>query len=211
MFALEEEPGADQEDEGDEATDEEVFLGREEQRGRHAGGVEPLPLGGRQVAEHADDQQQREEVDVDVVADEAREVQKRRRDGEQDGGGDGAVAAELVPQQKRQADDPDAEQRRHQARGEVAGAEEQKDQRVQLEQQRPVHHRVVDVALAVEEAPRIEGVQALVVVERLGAQVPEAQDQADEHQPEERQILGVDRNLDRVAPPALRGRRLWLG
>ena len=95
----------------------------------------------------------------------------------------------------------DAEQGRHQARGEVAGAEEQIDQRVQLEQQRPVHHRVVDVALAVEQAPRIEGVQALVVVEGLGAEVPEAQDQADEHQPQERQILGVDRDLDRVAPP----------
>ena len=128
-------------------------------------------------------------------------------------GGDGASAAELVAQQERQADQRHAEQGRHQAGGEVAGAEDQVDQRVQLEQQRPVHHRVVDVALAVVQAPRVEGVQALVVVERLVAKVPEAQGHADEHQPQEGQILGVDRDLERVAPPttACRGSYLSSG
>src|SRR5437879_6184557 len=91
----EQEPAANQEDKRDKATDEEVFLGGEQQRRGHAGGVEPVFLPGSQVAEDANDQQQGEEVDVDIVANEPREVEECWGDHEQQAGGESAEPAKL--------------------------------------------------------------------------------------------------------------------
>src|SRR5207248_4583371 len=96
---------------------------------------------------------------------------------EKQAGGYRAGFAQLVLQVVGQADDGDAKEGWDQTSSEVARAEEQIGQRVQLEQQRPVHHRVVDVALAVVQAPAVERVQAFVVMEGLGAEIPETQHQ----------------------------------
>ena len=114
-LAAQQEPAAEQEHERDKAADVEVFFGREQQRRGRDGGEEPAPLAGGQVAEHGDHQQQRERVDVDVVADEPREVQEGRRDRQEQTRGDGAGTTQLVAKQVRHADDGHPEQGGHQS------------------------------------------------------------------------------------------------
>ena len=71
----------------------------------------------------------------------------------------------------------------------VAGAEQEVHQRHEVELIRPVHQRVVDVAPADVQVPGVDGVQALVVVERSVTKVVEPQQQADDRERQKRQEI----------------------
>ena len=88
------------------------------------------------------------------------------------------------------------------AAGGIGVAEQSVDQRVHMEEERPVHERVVGVVLAGGQQPREVGVQALVVVQRPRAEVPEAgQDGGDKDQRVERDLEGDGAFEERGEPP----------
>ena len=130
------------------------------------------------------------------MADEAPEVEVRGRDQQHQRGQQRPPAAQLAPQQVGQQHGRRAEEGRAVARAGVAIADEEEDRRRHVEEERAVHQRVVLVALPDVVHPGVERVQALVVVQRLRAEVEEAHQQR--QQPEQR----VERHLQRDARPA---------
>ncbi len=60
-----------------------------------------------------------------------------------------------------------------------------------MEQQRPVHHRVVPVSTSDVVLPREVGMQALVVMQRARPEVPEACNRGNDHEE------GIQQNLYR--------------
>ena len=86
------------------------------------------------------------------------------------------VLPEVASPVPGQDDRGDAEHGCRQPRREIARAEEKIGQGDQVKLQRPVHHRVVLIAVALVEQPREVGVQALVVAHDADAQVVEPGD-----------------------------------
>ena len=118
-----------------------------------------------------DDEAERDTGRVDVLAREAREVEVARAEAEERGRGDGGGATELPAQEEREEHDRGAHQDRRDPSDGVAGAEEEVEERDQIELHRPVEDRVVVVAVSADEVPREPGVLALVVVEWFAGEV----------------------------------------
>ena len=129
---------------------------------------------------------------MDVLAHEAREVEPRRREADRERRGERRHVAELPAKEEREEDRDRAGHGDGDVRDVVADAEEQVRQRDDVELDRPVVDGVVAVAVPRHELPREPGVQALVVVEGLLAEL---------HQPEPEPERGERRVRDGLAPP----------
>ena len=155
------------------------FLSGERQRQQRRRDVQPADAPLVEVAPHADDQAERPHRHQNVVAREAAEVEHRRRRRQPSRRQQRSETSETAPQQKRHPNQDGAHHGVQQPRSGVRVAERQKQRRVRLELKRPVHHRVVLVAVARYQLPRIERVETLVVMQRARAEVPQPHSQAD--------------------------------
>src|SRR5262249_4344958 len=143
--------------------------------GRNTAPNQPAPLRFLQIANDAAEEEERAENGEDVVTDVPALIQDRRRDQDEKRGGERAPPSEGAgsAEEGGESDHEDAEERGGVAAGGVGVAEEQEDQRLDVEEKRPVHQGIVPVAAAGLVDPGEIGVKTLVVVERLGAEVPE--------------------------------------
>ncbi len=125
---------------------------------------------------------EREDRDVDVVADVPAVEEQRGAHGDERRGEPGAGRAEITPPPVETGDQDDASQARRHPRRDVAGAYEEEDERVQMIEQRTVIDRVVLIGALGGEAERQERMQALVVRHRPQAEVPEPQPERHQRQ-----------------------------
>ena len=186
------EPG-EEERPGHEDRDERRLLRRERERQQRADHRGLMDARAVEEAEHHGEQPQRDARDVDVLAREAAEVQVGRPDGEQGRRGERGEAAEEGAQQPADRDHAGAHERRREARREVRVAEQHVHERRQVEAQRPVQDRHVDVVAPVAEDPGEVGVLALVVVEGAVAQRVQPQSQGERHERDPRHDLPAAR------------------
>ena len=169
-------------DEQDGDGDEGDLLRGEAERQQRRDRDQPAVAALRQVAPDRHHERQGEEGDVDVVAGEAAEVEERGRDGEEPGGDERAGRAQLSPQQEREPDQRDAEQRRQQPRTVVAGAEDEESPRRAEVLERAVIDRVVSVLDALGDIVGELDVDTLVVVDGAQVQVPQPEPRRERHQ-----------------------------
>ena len=148
---------------------------------------EELVLARRQVAPHEDDDAEGPERRIDILAREAAVVHQRRRKRDQGRRGQRPERAQLPAQQEWHQHEQRAHRGCQDAALIVAVPEDRHDRAVADELERPVHERHVfvgvagavegeEVSKALREAVAEEAVEALVVVVRARAQIPEAQD-----------------------------------
>ena len=170
-----------EEDQQQGDVDEGVFFGCEAEA--QQGGAEIQEQGPSfvDVAPEGDDDAQGEHGHVDVVAGEAAEVQQRGGEGDERRGQQRPQPPQAVAEEEGQDDEGHAEQGGEDAHCVVAGtaAEEEGERRAE-ELEGAVQKGVVHVAVAPEQIIGVEAVQALIVVEGAGAQVPEADASADD-------------------------------
>ncbi len=162
------------------AVDKRVLLAGQRQRKRCGGQIEPalvLAGAGLQIAKNRDDQHDRPEQLVDVVAGVTRIMQQGRRKGDERGCEKGAVLAQPAPHEPHHAYDAQAKQRGRYTCRHIAGAEDQIEQRDDVVDERAVVHRAVLIALAGIEVVGEPGMLALVMAGRAVVQ---------RHQPDHR-------------------------
>ena len=168
------EPPGDEEEADDAQGDERRFF-RGEAKREGGGGYEQPDVPPRlQEAPHRDDEGEVEDEGEDVVSYEAAEVEERGGEGEHGGGGKRAPHAEPVPKEPGHDDERGAEDDGGQTGGGQVVAEDEDRDGGEVVEERPMGPRAVEVAVAVREAPAIEGVDRLVVVVGAAVEVPEA-------------------------------------
>ena len=110
---------ADEIGDEDEHRQEDALEGRVRQHERGHQADQPAGRAVAREAHSADDHREHEEVEVDVLAQEAGEVDERGRDGEEESHDQRASAAQLPAQANGQRDDADAQHDRQDAGGRV--------------------------------------------------------------------------------------------
>ena len=108
--------------------------------------------------------------------------EQRRRDGIHQRGEERARPAQPATHHPDKRHHRHAEQRDQDARAPVVDAEQEVHDGVEDELQRTVHHRLVLITAAVEELPRVDRVQALIVGHRAVAQADRPAEQRDDQQ-----------------------------
>jgi len=142
----------------------------------------PHPLRAVQILERGIDHDQREQDGRHVVADIAAVVHQQRRDQEQQRDQQGPHPPQPAPEQGWHHHHCHTDQGRVDARREVVVPEEQVEEGVHVEQQRPMHQRrVLEVPVAVQ-VPGELGVQALVMAHDPHAKIGESGDDRQDEQ-----------------------------
>ena len=158
------------------------------------------------VAPQAYHQSQNPDRHQDVVAREPAEIQHRGRKRQHRRSEYRAKRPKPFAKQQRQQNQRAARYGVQQPRSVIAIAEQQKYRRVQLKLQRPVHQRVVRIPVAGRQLPGVVGVQALVVMHRAAAQIPQPHRAAHDQQrpirrPLPRRRFRPNSNQRRNQPP----------
>ena len=126
-----------------------------------------------EIPPHRNDDAERPDRHEDVVAGESAVVQHRGGERQHHRREQRAPVAQPRPEEQRHEHQRRPRNRVQQSRSVVAVPKQEEQPGRGLHLKRAVHHRVVNVPLAGVQIPRVEGVQALVVMERADSQVPE--------------------------------------
>ena len=162
-----------EEEEGDE--EEGRFLGAEGEGEGDREDDEPAGAPVVQVAPDGDDHGEDEGGEVDVHPQEAAEVDERGREGEEGDGGERSGGSQPAPQGQRGGYDEHAEEGGRDTRGVVGGGEDDEGEGLDEVEEGAVEGGAVAVGPFLRQVPGPDGVDALVVVEGAGAEVPETE------------------------------------
>ncbi|PKN55445.1 MAG: hypothetical protein CVU56_21210 [Deltaproteobacteria bacterium HGW-Deltaproteobacteria-14] len=186
---------------------EGALLRREREGGRACEQQQPPLASVVPVAPHRDELEHGEQRDERVLPREPRVVHERGGNAEEQRREHRPRPAKPAAEQQRRADERRTEQRVRPARHRVAVPEQHEEQRHDVELEWPVHERVVAVAVARGQVPRVGRVQRFVVVQRPRVQPDRACDERHEGDRHHRPRHGVqpERPRRHASQPAAHG------
>jgi hypothetical protein len=120
--------------------------------------------------------------------------EEQRRDEDQQASQQRPGAAQPALEEQREEDHQHAEDGRIQTAGEVVRAKQGVHQRVDVEEDRPMHQRRMLERAVLAEQVRVVGVQAFVVAHHAVAQSDEARDEGDDEDRQPGQGVPVEAN-----------------